>query len=41
MTNVDRVRTLAVVLAGGAGSRMGPLTENRAKPARPSPGCTA
>ena len=28
-----RTRTLAVVLAGGAGSRMGPLTERRAKPA--------
>jgi len=30
-----RTRTLAVVLAGGAGSRMGPLTERRAKPALP------
>ena len=38
MTNVDRVRTLAIVLAGGAGSRMGPLTENRAKPALPFAG---
>ena len=31
----ERTRTLAVVLAGGAGSRMGPLTETRAKPALP------
>ena len=30
-----RTRTLAVVLAGGAGSRMGALTERRAKPALP------
>ena len=30
-----RTRTLAVVLAGGAGSRMGSLTERRAKPALP------
>ena len=30
-----RPRTLAVVLAGGAGSRMGALTERRAKPALP------
>jgi glucose-1-phosphate adenylyltransferase len=28
-------RTLAIVLAGGAGGRMGPLTERRAKPALP------
>ncbi len=32
------MRTLAVVLAGGAGSRMGPLTEHRAKPALPFAG---
>ena len=32
------MRTLAVVLAGGAGSRMGPLTERRAKPALPFAG---
>jgi glucose-1-phosphate adenylyltransferase len=38
VTNVDRARTLAIVLAGGAGSRMGPLTENRAKPALPFAG---
>jgi len=30
-----RPRVLALVLAGGAGSRMGPLTERRAKPALP------
>ncbi|MBW3650763.1 MAG: NTP transferase domain-containing protein [Actinobacteria bacterium] len=30
---MTRARTLAVVLAGGAGSRMGKLTERRAKPA--------
>ena len=34
----SRTRTLAIVLAGGAGSRMGPLTENRAKPALPFAG---
>jgi glucose-1-phosphate adenylyltransferase len=33
-----RARTLAIVLAGGAGSRMGPLTEHRAKPALPFAG---
>jgi glucose-1-phosphate adenylyltransferase len=33
-----RTRTLAIVLAGGAGSRMGPLTEHRAKPALPFAG---
>ena len=27
--------TLAVVLAGGRGTRLGPLTDNRAKPAVP------
>ena len=32
------MRTLALVLAGGAGSRMGPLTEHRAKPALPFAG---
>ena len=32
------LRTLALVLAGGAGSRMGPLTEHRAKPALPFAG---
>ncbi len=32
------MRTLAIVLAGGAGSRMGPLTEHRAKPALPFAG---
>jgi glucose-1-phosphate adenylyltransferase len=31
-------RTLAVVLAGGEGSRLGPLTERRAKPAVPFAG---
>lgn len=31
----DRPRVLAVVLAGGSGSRMGALTERRAKPALP------
>jgi glucose-1-phosphate adenylyltransferase len=30
-----RSRTLVMVLAGGAGSRLGPLTEGRAKPAVP------
>jgi glucose-1-phosphate adenylyltransferase len=30
-----RTRVLSVVLAGGAGSRMGPLTDHRAKPALP------
>jgi glucose-1-phosphate adenylyltransferase len=33
-----RRRILAVVLAGGAGGRMGPLTERRAKPALPFAG---
>ncbi len=33
-----RARTLAVILAGGAGSRMGPLTARRAKPALPFAG---
>jgi glucose-1-phosphate adenylyltransferase len=33
-----RTRILAIVLAGGAGSRMGPLTEQRAKPALPFAG---
>ncbi|HVE45393.1 MAG TPA: sugar phosphate nucleotidyltransferase [Acidimicrobiales bacterium] len=32
---MSRPRTLALVLAGGAGSRMGVLTERRAKPALP------
>ena len=35
---MTRPNTLAVVLAGGAGSRMGPLTERRAKPALPFAG---
>lgn len=35
---VTRTHTLAVVLAGGAGSRMGVLTERRAKPALPFAG---
>lgn len=35
---MSRPRVLAVVLAGGAGSRMGPLTEHRAKPALPFAG---
>src|SRR5918994_5555650 len=33
-----RPRVLAVVLAGGAGSRLGPLTATRAKPAVPFAG---
>ncbi len=32
---MTRTRTLALVLAGGAGSRMGALTDTRAKPALP------
>ena len=35
---MPRIRSLAIVLAGGAGSRMGPLTEHRAKPALPFAG---
>lgn len=35
MATRARPRILAIVLAGGAGSRMGPLTERRAKPALP------
>jgi glucose-1-phosphate adenylyltransferase len=31
-------RTLVMVLAGGAGSRLGPLTDGRAKPAVPFAG---
>ena len=34
----SRFRTLAVVLAGGKGSRLGPLTQHRAKPALPYAG---
>ena len=33
-----RPRTLAVILAGGKGSRLGPLTQRRAKPALPFAG---
>jgi glucose-1-phosphate adenylyltransferase len=32
---IDDTRILAIVLAGGAGGRMGALTERRAKPALP------
>jgi glucose-1-phosphate adenylyltransferase len=35
---MSRSRVIALVLAGGAGSRMGPLTEHRAKPALPFAG---
>jgi glucose-1-phosphate adenylyltransferase len=35
---VTRDRVLALVLAGGAGSRLGPLTDGRAKPAVPFAG---
>jgi len=38
LADAARTRTLAVVLAGGAGSRMGPLTARRAKPALPFAG---
>jgi len=38
MSKSRRIRTLAIVLAGGAGSRMGPLTDHRAKPALPFAG---
>ena len=33
-------RILGIVLAGGAGTRLAPLTEDRAKPAVPFGGCT-
>ncbi len=35
---MTRTRTLALILAGGTGSRMGPLTQARAKPALPFAG---
>ncbi|HKY65997.1 MAG TPA: sugar phosphate nucleotidyltransferase, partial [Acidimicrobiales bacterium] len=38
MTAPLATRTLAVVLAGGEGSRLGPLTDRRAKPAVPFAG---
>ena len=35
---MNRPRVLALVLAGGEGSRLGPLTDERAKPALPFAG---
>ncbi len=40
-TRTPRPRVLAVVLAGGPGSRMGVLTERRAKPVLPFAGVSS
>lgn len=39
MVNLDLKNTLVFILAGGEGSRLKPLTQNRAKPAVPFGGC--
>ncbi|MEO6593322.1 MAG: glucose-1-phosphate adenylyltransferase [Planctomycetota bacterium] len=39
MATLDLKNTIAFVLAGGEGSRLKPLTQNRAKPAVPFAGC--
>ena len=39
MVNLDLKNTLVFILAGGEGSRLKPLTDNRAKPAVPFGGC--
>ena len=40
MTATHRKRVLAIVLAGGEGKRLMPLTADRAKPAVPFAGST-